>query len=264
MTAPVVAPGMTPGSAAEQVRRDGVWISWAPSGWATVPAIVLLVIVANLVGVATVVLLLVGIEDGSGSTGRGPVLLVVAAYLAVALPVGIVAGLRRQRTTNRWLTAGREPTGEEAGQALRLPGGHRPDRRAHLAGRRRRGRRRLRRRFPGSAGRAADRHRHPARRPGHRRRHLPARGPRRPCRHRHRAGRPPARRCADLRCPAAAAVHVGPHQRRPDARRGPALRRPEQPRRTWEGGGRLPRRRRVARGRAGDPADRPGRRAAVA
>jgi hypothetical protein len=100
---------MTPGSAAEQVRRDGVWISWAPSGWATVPAIVLLVIVANLVGVATVVLLLVGIEDGSGSTGRGPVLLVVAAYLAVALPVGIVAGLRRQRTTNRWLMAGREP-----------------------------------------------------------------------------------------------------------------------------------------------------------
>src|SRR4051794_36037471 len=66
-------------------------------------------------------MLLVGIEDGSGSTGRGPVLLVVAAYLAVALPVGIVAGLRRQRTTNRWLMAGREPTGEEAGQALRLP-----------------------------------------------------------------------------------------------------------------------------------------------
>src|SRR3954454_19523205 len=121
MTAPVVAPGMTPGSAAEQVRRDGVWISWAPSGWATVPAIVLLVIVANLVGVVTVVLLLIGIEDGNGNTGRGPVLFVVAAYLAVALPVGIVAGLRRQRTTNRWLMAGREPTGEEAGQALRLP-----------------------------------------------------------------------------------------------------------------------------------------------
>jgi class 3 adenylate cyclase len=112
---------MTPGSAAEQVRRDGVWTSWAPDARATVPAIVLLVIVANLVGVATVVLLLVGIEDGSGSTGRGPVLLVVAAYLAVALPVGIVAGLRRQRTTNRWLMAGREPTSEEAGQALRLP-----------------------------------------------------------------------------------------------------------------------------------------------
>jgi hypothetical protein len=112
---------MTPGSAAEQVRRDGLWTFWAPSGRAAVPAIVLLVIVANLVGVATVVLLLVGIQDGSGSTGRSPVLLVVAAYLAVALPVGIVAGLRRQRTTNRWLMAGREPTSEEAGQALRLP-----------------------------------------------------------------------------------------------------------------------------------------------
>jgi class 3 adenylate cyclase len=104
-----------------QVRRDGAWASWAPSGRAAVPAIVLLVVVANLVGVVTVVLLLIGIEDGTGNTGRGPVLLVVAAYLAVAFPVGTVSGLRRQRITNRWLMAGREPTGGEAGQALRLP-----------------------------------------------------------------------------------------------------------------------------------------------
>jgi class 3 adenylate cyclase len=112
---------MTTASGAEHVRRDGVWASWAPSGRAAVPAILLLVIVANLVGVTTVVLLLIGVEDGGGSTGRGPVLLVVAAYLAGAFPVGIIAGLRRQRVTNRWLMADREPTGDEAGQALRLP-----------------------------------------------------------------------------------------------------------------------------------------------
>jgi adenylate cyclase len=112
---------MTTGSGAGQVRREGVLASWAPSGRAAVPAIVLLVIVANLVGVATVVLLLIGVEDGSGDTGRAPVLWAVAAYLAVAFPAGTVAGLRRQRVTNRWLVAGREPTGEEAGHALRLP-----------------------------------------------------------------------------------------------------------------------------------------------
>jgi class 3 adenylate cyclase len=108
-------------SGPETVRRDGAWASWAPSGRVAVPAIALLVIVANLVGVATVVLLLIGVEDGSGDTGRIPVLLAVAAYLVVALPAGTVAGLRRQRATNRWLTARREPTGEEAAHALRLP-----------------------------------------------------------------------------------------------------------------------------------------------
>jgi adenylate cyclase len=112
---------MITGRGVEQVPREGAWASWAPSGRAAVPAIVLLVIVANLVGVATVVLLLIDVEDGSGSTGRGPVLAAVAAYLAVALPAGTVAGLRRQRVTNRWLMAGREPTSEEAGHALRLP-----------------------------------------------------------------------------------------------------------------------------------------------
>src|SRR4029453_6767014 len=90
-------------SGPETVRRDSAWASWAPSGRVAVPAIVLLVIVANLVGVATVVLLLIGVEDGRGNTGRTPVLLAVAAYLAIALPVGTVAGLRRQRATNRWL-----------------------------------------------------------------------------------------------------------------------------------------------------------------
>jgi hypothetical protein len=76
----------TSGSVLQHVPRDGAWASWAPTGRAAVPAIVLLVIVANLVGVATVVVLLVGVEDGSGDTGREPVLWAVAAYLAVASP----------------------------------------------------------------------------------------------------------------------------------------------------------------------------------
>jgi class 3 adenylate cyclase len=112
---------MTSGSATEQVRRDGAWASWAPTGRAAVPAIVLLVVVANLVGVATVVLLLIGVDDGGRDSGRGPVLWAAAAYLLVAFPAGAVAGLRRQRVTNRWLMAGRAPTSDEAALALRLP-----------------------------------------------------------------------------------------------------------------------------------------------
>ena len=100
------------------VRRG--WTSWAPSGRLAVPVIVVLVTVANLVGVATVTVLLVGVA-GSGGHGTGIVLLTAAGYLAVAFPAGIVAGLRRQRITNRWLTAGRDPTADEAGDALRLP-----------------------------------------------------------------------------------------------------------------------------------------------
>lgn len=105
----------------EPVRRDGAWASWAPSGRVAVPAIVLLVLVANLVGVATVTMLLVGVSDDGGSDGRTTVLLAVVAYLVVALPVAVIAGLRRQRVTNGWLMARREPTSAEAGHALRLP-----------------------------------------------------------------------------------------------------------------------------------------------
>jgi adenylate cyclase len=105
----------------ETVRREGVWASWAPTGRIAVPAIVLLVVVANLVGVATVILLLIGVDDGSGDTGRGAVLLTAAGYLAVAFPAGTLTGLRSQRATNRWLMAGRRPTPAEAAHALRLP-----------------------------------------------------------------------------------------------------------------------------------------------
>src|SRR5687767_5636557 len=85
------------GTSLETVRRDGVLASWAPSGRSAVPAIIGLVVVANLVGVVTVALLLLGVEDRGGNTGRTPVLLVAAAYLAVAFPLGTVTGLRRQR-----------------------------------------------------------------------------------------------------------------------------------------------------------------------
>ncbi|MGY1724329.1 adenylate/guanylate cyclase domain-containing protein [Blastococcus sp. SYSU DS0533] len=102
-------------------RRLTGMAEWAPSGRLAVPVIVGLVIAANLVGVGTVVLLLLGVEGDPGSAGRAEVLWAAAAYLAVALPLAVVAGLGRQRATNRWLTAGREPTVAEARQALRLP-----------------------------------------------------------------------------------------------------------------------------------------------
>jgi class 3 adenylate cyclase len=108
-------------SGPDTVRRDGVLASWELSGRSVVPTIVGLVVVANLVGVITVVLLLLGVEDGSGSTGRTPVLIAVAVYLLVAFPVGTLVGLRRQRVTSRWLMARRQPTGDEASYALRLP-----------------------------------------------------------------------------------------------------------------------------------------------
>jgi adenylate cyclase len=106
--------------APDTVRRDGVLASWEPSARLAVPLIALLVNVANLLGVGTVGLLLVGVDDGR-DTGRVPVLVAAGVYLLVAFPVGTLAGLRRQRGTNRWLLAGRPPTPTEAAHALRLP-----------------------------------------------------------------------------------------------------------------------------------------------
>jgi class 3 adenylate cyclase len=107
-------------SGSDTVRQDVGWTYWAPSGRVAVPAIVLLVLGANLVGVATVIMLLIGVDDGS-TEGRTPVLMAAAAYLVVALPGAVLAGLRRQRVTNRWLMARRSPTSAEAAHALRLP-----------------------------------------------------------------------------------------------------------------------------------------------
>ena len=94
------------------------WGEWAPGARLAVPVIVAVVVLANLVGVATVTLLLLGVDDGS-SAGRMPVLLASAAYLLVALPVGTLLGARPQRGTNRWLVARRPPTVPEARRALR-------------------------------------------------------------------------------------------------------------------------------------------------
>ncbi len=96
------------------------WAEWAPGARLAVPLIVSLVVLANLVGVATVTLLLLGVDDGS-SAGRTPVLLAAAGYLLLAIPLGTVLGVRRQRGTNRWLVAGRPPDGAEARRALRIP-----------------------------------------------------------------------------------------------------------------------------------------------
>lgn len=105
----------------DDVRRLAGMAEWAPSGRLAVPVIVVLVVAANLVGVGTVALLLLGVDGDPGSAGRAEVLWAAAGYLAVALPLAVLAGLGRQRATNRWLTAGREPTVAEARQALRLP-----------------------------------------------------------------------------------------------------------------------------------------------
>ncbi|KQS69106.1 hypothetical protein ASG41_22445 [Modestobacter sp. Leaf380] len=91
-----------------------------PASRVVVPAVVLLVVLANLVGVATVTLLLLGVSD-DGGVGRLVLLVVAGGYLVLAVPAGTVAGLRRQRVTNAWLWSDRSPTPAETTIALRLP-----------------------------------------------------------------------------------------------------------------------------------------------
>jgi adenylate cyclase len=95
--------------------------SWAPSGRRAALVIALLVLVANLVGVAVVTLFQLVVSEEAAAAGRTQVLLTVAGYLVVALPVSTALGLRRIRPTARWLAAGREPSREEAARALRMP-----------------------------------------------------------------------------------------------------------------------------------------------
>ena len=229
--------------------------------------IVLLVNVANLVGVGTVVLLLFGVDDGSDE-GRLPGAAAPPRPTSlVAFPVGTWAGLRRQRGTNA-LAAGRpaSPTPAEAAQALRLPGGHRAHRRLDLAGRRGAGRDASPpSSFPDARDRAA-----------HRRRgrcsaamvtagvtYLLVARAARDVTARALAAHPPAG-ALTLGVRPRLLLTWGADQRRPDARRRPAVPRPEQPRRARPGRRRLPRRRRAARGRAGHPAHRPRGRPAAA
>ncbi|SEO74732.1 adenylate/guanylate cyclase domain-containing protein [Trujillonella endophytica] len=108
------------GPAAGAVQRADAVLAWAPSGRSAVPLIVGLVNLANLVGVGTVALLLLGVGEDVAS-GRTPVLLAALGYLVVAFPAGTWAGLRHQRGTTTWLLAGGDPTRDEAARALRLP-----------------------------------------------------------------------------------------------------------------------------------------------
>jgi hypothetical protein len=104
-------------------RRLDAALGWAPTGRRAVPVLVVLVVVANLVGVGTVGLLLLGLSAGAHDPagGRAVIVLTALAYLAVALPLGVLVGLRWQRPTAAWLAAGRRPTPAEAAHALRLP-----------------------------------------------------------------------------------------------------------------------------------------------
>jgi adenylate cyclase len=106
--------------AAGAVQRADALLAWEPSGRSAVPLIVVLVNLANLVGVGTVAILLLGVGEDTAA-GRTPVLLAALAYLVVAFPAGTWAGLRHQRVTTAWLLAGHEPTRGEAARALRLP-----------------------------------------------------------------------------------------------------------------------------------------------
>src|SRR5690348_8309373 len=79
-SAPVAGEGWGP----RWLRRLDAWASWAPSGRLAVPVIVALVLVANLVGVGTVIGFQLAVSSGAGTAGRTPVLLTVAAYLGIA------------------------------------------------------------------------------------------------------------------------------------------------------------------------------------
>ena len=95
-----------------------------PADRVVAPGIALLVVVANVVGAAVVAVLLLGVNGGGdveSPTGRLVTGVVGAGYLVLALPVGVVLGLHKQRRTNRWLWAGRTPTPEEVVIALRMP-----------------------------------------------------------------------------------------------------------------------------------------------
>jgi hypothetical protein len=67
-------------------RRLDAALEWAPTGRRAVPVIVLLVVGANLVGVGSVALLLIGLSLGAHDPAGGRVVIVLTAlaYLAVA------------------------------------------------------------------------------------------------------------------------------------------------------------------------------------
>src|SRR4051794_1764460 len=208
-------------------------------------------------------MLLIGVDDGS-TEGRTPVLMAAAAYLVVALPGAVLAGLRRQRVTNRWLMARRSPTSAEAAHALRLPVDTAlvagvvwsvaaavigtvsavafPDARVGL-------RTGIATLLGGIATAGVT--------------YLLVARAARAVTATALAAHPPAGALTLGRAPAAAA-DLGAHQRRPDARRRIALPRPEQSGRPRRGGRRLPGDRLGADRRPGHAAHRPRGRAAAA
>ena len=111
--------GSLPQDVTASPARSGV-----VGGRTTVLRLVGLTVGAHVIGVTTVGLLLIGLSGGRSPENagtRGTLILVALGYLVLALPIGTAAGLRRQRVTNDWLLAGREPTRDEAAHALRLP-----------------------------------------------------------------------------------------------------------------------------------------------
>ncbi|MGY1688503.1 adenylate/guanylate cyclase domain-containing protein [Geodermatophilus sp. SYSU D01105] len=104
------------------LRRVDAALEFAPRGRRAVPYIVLHVLTANLVAVAVVALLLFALSAGARDpAGRTAIVLSAVGFLALALPLGILAVLRRQRLTAAWLRESRPPRPEEAAQVLRLP-----------------------------------------------------------------------------------------------------------------------------------------------
>ena len=82
-------------------------------------------ILSNAIGAIVVVVLAVFVLPKPEVADRDTVvlinLLVAAAYLIVAVTIGVIWGLRRVRSTHGWLIEDRTPTDEERDAALRLP-----------------------------------------------------------------------------------------------------------------------------------------------
>ena len=87
----------------------------------TVVGVAAAVVSANLVGVATVAALLIGLNANAPHNQRTVLLTVSAAYAATATTFGTVIGISLHKRTLRWLIAGVVPTSVEARQALRTP-----------------------------------------------------------------------------------------------------------------------------------------------
>ncbi|MFW3172436.1 adenylate/guanylate cyclase domain-containing protein [Geodermatophilus sp. CPCC 206100] len=102
--------------------RVQLWLGSAPPDPRAMAVVARHVLVFNLVGLAVVALLLLALSAGARDpAGRTAIVVTTLGYLAVALPVGVLAVLRRQRLTAAWLGGRRPLTPEVAAQALRLP-----------------------------------------------------------------------------------------------------------------------------------------------